>query len=178
MSAQTPSAIDQAMDALQARYFSVYRCKTGREAAQLALSLIPRDHLVSWGGSATIDAIGIKDLLREAGYRLLDRDTAATPQERVQLMRQSLLCDTFLTSANAVSQDGWLVNIDGNGNRVAAMAYGPESVIVVVGSNKLAPTLAQAQDRKTPSGFPSPPPARKPAPAVTVSAGTPSAASF
>lgn len=143
----THAEIAKAMDTLKAHYFEVYCCKTGQEAAKLALSLIPKEHVVSWGGSKTIDDIGLKDLLRQEGYQLIDRDTAESPAQRKHLMRQALLCDTFLTSANAVSADGWLVNIDGNGNRVAAMAYGPESVIVVVGQNKLAPTLADAQAR-------------------------------
>ncbi len=139
--------LSTAVKALKSHFFDVYTCKTGEEAAQLAMRLIPSDHTVSWGGSTTIDTIGLKDRLRQAGYRLIDRDTAKTPQERKELMRQGLLADTFLTSANAISLDGYLVNIDGNGNRVAAMCYGPSNVVVIAGINKLAPDLASAQDR-------------------------------
>jgi L-lactate utilization protein LutB len=78
---------------------------------------------------------------------VIDRDKVASPQERTELMRKALLCDTFLASSNAVSEDGQLVNIDGFGNRVAAMCYGPKQVIVLAGMNKVAKTLVDAQVR-------------------------------
>ena len=75
---------------------------------------------------------------------MIDRDAAGSPEERNDLMRQALTCDTFLMSTNALSMDGQLVNIDGNGNRVAAMIYGPKSVIVIAGMNKTASTVESA----------------------------------
>jgi L-lactate utilization protein LutB len=84
--------------------------------------------------------LGIQERLAGTGYNLLDRDKAATPEERVEIMRRALLCDTFLTGVNAVSEDGQLVNIDGNGNRAAAMIYGPKQVIVAAGMNKVVKT--------------------------------------
>ena len=72
---------------------------------------------------------------------------AATPEEKTELMRQALLCDTYLMSSNAISSDGQLVNIDGNGNRCAALIYGPKQVLVVAGLNKVTGSLEAAMDR-------------------------------
>lgn len=127
----------QMLTALKKRRFDAYFCPTMQEACQQALALIPEKDVVSWGGSASIREIGLLQALRQRQQPVLDRDTASTPEERQQLMRQALLCDTFLMGANAVSQDGQLVNIDANGNRVAALLYGPKQVIVMVGINKI-----------------------------------------
>lgn len=135
------------VEALKKRNFDAYYVSTSQEAAALALSLIPRDHVVSWGGTVTVDQLGIKEKLRQDGYTLIDRDTAKGGDEKVELMRKALTCDTFLMSANAISADGQLVNIDGNGNRVAAMCFGPKSVIVIAGMNKVAKTLEDAWQR-------------------------------
>jgi L-lactate utilization protein LutB len=85
--------------------------------------------------------------IAENGYKVIDRDKAASPEERTSLMRQALLCDTFILGANAISRDGQLVNIDGIGNRVAALAYGPKQVIVLAGMNKVTQTLQDAYTR-------------------------------
>ena len=130
--------------ALKKRFFDAWYFDDPAEAVNHALSLIPKDHTVSWGGSVTVADLGMQEWLAQAGNKLIDRDKAATPEERMTLMRQALLCDTFLTSSNAISEDGQLVNIDGNGNRVAAMIFGPKQVIVVAGINKVAKTLEDA----------------------------------
>ena len=126
-----------------ARGFEAVYCPTKDEALQTALSYIPADHVVSWGGSASIDDIGLRPYVL-AHYAVIDRDRAKTPEERVELMRRALLCDTFLMGTNAAVEDGQLINIDGNGNRVAALSYGPKQVLVIVGMNKVAPTLEDA----------------------------------
>ena len=131
-------------EALKKRHFEAYYCSTPEEAAQLALSLIPVYDTVAWGGSMTIDSLEIQKKLKARGTPLIDRDTAKTPEERVNIMRQALLCDTFLCSSNAITEDGQLVNMDGNGNRVAAMIYGPKSVIVIAGMNKVVKTWQDA----------------------------------
>ena len=115
-----------------ARGFEAVYCPTKDEALQTALSYIPADHVVSWGGSASIDDIGLRPYVL-AHYAVIDRDRAKTPEERVELMRRALLCDTFLMGTNAAVEDGQLINIDGNGNRVAALSYGPKQVLVIVG---------------------------------------------
>lgn len=134
------------VNALKSRHFDAYYCDSKKEALQQALALIPQDALVAWGGSATLEETGILQAVKEK-FNVLDRDAAQTPQERQELMRRALLCDVFLMSANALSEDGQLVNVDGNGNRVAALVYGPKSVIVVAGINKIAKTLQDALSR-------------------------------
>ena len=96
-----------------------------------ALELIPKTDSVSWGGVMTVDELGLKQRLAQEGYTLIDRDTAKDPVEKQALMHQALSCGTFLMSSNAISKDGQLVNIDGMGNRVAAMCYGPRQVVDV-----------------------------------------------
>jgi L-lactate utilization protein LutB len=130
--------------ALKSRFFDAWYFDDPAEAANAAVSLIPKDHVVSWGGSMTVASLGIQERLTQEGYTLLDRDKAPSPEERTEIMRRALLCDTFLTGTNAISEDGQLVNIDGNGNRVAAMIYGPRQVIVIAGMNKVAKTLDDA----------------------------------
>lgn len=132
---------------LEKRYFEAYYVSTAQEAAEKVLELIPKEHTVGWGGTMTIDQLGVKEKLRQAGYTVIDRDTGKTPEEKQELMRACLTADTFLMSSNAVSEDGQLVNIDGNGNRVAALCYGPKSVVMVVGLNKVAPDLESAMAR-------------------------------
>ena len=128
-------------EALNKRYFEAYYCPDRESAAEKVLQLIGAEDTVSWGGTMTVDELGIKDALRARGQKLLDRDTAKSPQEFQQILRGSLTCDTFLMSSNAISADGQLVNIDGTGNRVAALCYGPRQVIVIAGMNKVAGNL-------------------------------------
>jgi len=130
--------------ALKARSFDAYYFDDEAEAVEKLFSLIPKDHIVSWGGSKTLVDLGIQERLVKDGYSVLDRDKASSPEERGEIMRRALTCGTFLSGTNAISEDGQLVNIDGNGNRVAAMIYGPKQVIVVAGMNKVAKTYEDA----------------------------------
>jgi L-lactate utilization protein LutB len=133
--------------ALENRFFEAWYFSEPKEAVEKVFSLIPNTHTVSWGGSLTTTGLNLTALAAEKGYKVIDRDKATTPEERTELMRQALLCDTFLTGTNAITEDGQLVNIDGNGNRVAAMIYGPRQVIVVAGMNKVAQTIIDAANR-------------------------------
>ena len=132
---------------LKKRHFEAFYCDDRTAALEKALELIPDGASVGWGGAMSAEEIGLMEALRERNVQLLDRSKAQTPQERVKLMKQCLTADVFLTGANALSLDGQMVNIDGNGNRVAAIVYGPESVIVVAGMNKVCDTLEQAVQR-------------------------------
>ena len=132
------------MQALKNRFFDAWYFDDPVEALEKIVSLIPKDHVVSWGGSMTLGEIGIKERLAQDGYTVLDRDKAQSPEERAKIMRQALLSDTFLASSNAISEDGQLVNIDGFGNRVAAMICGPHQVIVIAGMNKVVKSLDDA----------------------------------
>jgi len=130
--------------ALQERFFEAWYVPEPQEAVEKVFSLIPKTDTVSWGGSMTTTALNLTTLACEKGYTVIDRDKAANPAERTELMRQSLLCDTYLIGTNALTEDGQLVNVDGMGNRVAAMTFGPKQVIVVVGMNKITKTLEDA----------------------------------
>lgn len=128
------------------RGFEAYYCPTKDEALQKAISLIPENHVVSWGGSVSINDIGLRPYVLEH-RQVIDRDTAKTPEERKELLRKALLCDTFIMGTNAATEDGQLYNIDGTGNRVAALIFGPKQVVVIVGMNKVEPTLEAAITR-------------------------------
>lgn len=128
------------------RGFEAYYCPTKEEALKKAVSLIPESHVVSWGGSVSIDEIGLRPYVLEH-RQVIDRDTAKTPEERQELLRKALLCDTYIMGTNAATEDGQLYNIDGTGNRVAALIFGPKQVIVIVGMNKVEPTLEAAITR-------------------------------
>lgn len=134
-------------EAIRRRRMDAYYCSTAEEAVAKVLELIPVEDSVSWGGTMTVDQLGIKDALRDRNQKLIDRDLAKTPEEREAIMKEALFCGTFLMSANAVSEKGELVNIDGMANRVAALCFGPKSVVVVAGMNKVAPTLEAAVSR-------------------------------
>lgn len=132
---------------LKSRQFEAYYCPDKESALQKALELIPEGASVGWGGCLSAEQIGLVEAVRKGNYAAIDRDAARSPEERRELMRRALLSDVFLTGANAISLDGQMVNIDGNGNRVAAIVYGPESVIVVAGMNKVMDTLDAAVTR-------------------------------
>ena len=130
--------------ALERRQMNGYYAASKEEALHIALSLIPEGCTVGWGGSATTEAIGLNNALRQGNYRAINRDLAKTQNERMDLMRECFTADCFVMSTNAISEDGQLVNIDGIGNRVAALVFGPKKVIVVAGMNKVARTLDDA----------------------------------
>ena len=134
----------QVAEALRRRHFEAHYVSTAQEALDLALTLIPKDRTVSWGGTVTAAQIGLMDRLHQGDYQLIDRDTGKTPAEKQELMRQALTCGTFIMSSNAISADGQLVNLDGNANRVAALCFGPESVLVIAGMNKVMGDLDSA----------------------------------
>lgn len=130
--------------ALKSRNFEAYFAEDSEKAVDIALSLIPKEDSVSWGGSMTIRDMGLTDAIKNSGYEVLDRENAAPGED---IARKALTCGTFLLSANAVTQDGELVNIDGTGNRCAALIFGPKNVIVVVGANKIVKSLPDAYSR-------------------------------
>ena len=135
------------VEALKKRHFDAYYVSTKEEALKKALEIIPENHSIGWGGSLSIDGIGLKEELKKAGHKMIDRDLAKTPEERNQIMLQALGSDTFLMSSNAITEDGQLFNIDGVANRVAALCFGPKSVVIVAGMNKVVPNLDAAYHR-------------------------------
>lgn len=123
---------------LEKRRMEGYYCATAAEAKEKALSLIGAGSSVSFGGSMTLEECGVLDVLRKReDIKLYDRDRAKTPDEVGVIYRQAFSADTFLMSTNAITLDGELINIDGRGNRVAALIFGPAQVIVIAGMNKV-----------------------------------------
>lgn len=129
---------------LRSRHFDAYYCATAEEALAKAMELIPQGASVGWGGAMSAQQIGLIDAVRAGNYHTIDRETCRSPQEREQAMRDCFSADVFLTGANALSLSGEMVNIDGIGNRVGAIIYGPKEVLVIAGMNKVADTLEQA----------------------------------
>ena len=133
---------------LQRRHIEAFYCPTGEEAVRKVSELIADGSSVTWGGSMTVRDLGIPDYLRSRGsLEVLDRDLATTPEEKQDMYLRAFSADVYLTSANAISEDGVIVNIDGNGNRVAAITWGPKKVIFVIGLNKVAQTVEAALSR-------------------------------
>ena len=132
---------------LHSRHFDAYYCETAQQALAKALELIPEGSTVGWGGAMPAEQIGLIDALCAGNYATIDRDKAPTPAEREKAMKQCLMADVFVAGANALSIDGQMVSIDGNGNRVAALVYGPDSVVIVAGMNKVVDSLEDAVRR-------------------------------
>jgi len=139
--------IDTVIKNMAKRGIRGHYCETKDEACEKILSMIQDNSLVSWGGSATINTIGVKEKLAGRDVKTIDPYGTSDPVESIERRRQALLSDYFLMSTNAVTMDGELVNIDGTSNRVAALCFGPKKVIVVVGANKLAVGLDDAMAR-------------------------------
>lgn len=123
-------------------------CKNSKQAVDEILDMIADGALVGLGGSETIIESGLVDALRKKDIRLLDRYKEGVTKDEVDAMRQEgMISDVYITSSNAVTMDGKLVNIDGTGNRVAAMIFGPKKVIHMVGMNKAVRTVEDAISR-------------------------------
>lgn len=133
---------------LQMRQIEGHYCKTAQEAAALASELVASGSTVSFGGSMTLTESGMMAALTaREDITLLDRSTAKSPEEVTEIYHRALSADYYFMSSNAISADGELVNIDGTGNRVAALIYGPQNVIILAGMNKVVPTLQDALSR-------------------------------
>ena len=133
---------------LQRRHMEAFYCPTAAEAVKKVSELITDGSSVTWGGSMTIRDMGIPDALRQRGtLNVLDRDLVETPEEKAEMYLRAFSADVYLSSANAISEDGVIVNIDGNGNRVAAITWGPKQVIFIIGVNKVAQTVEAALAR-------------------------------
>lgn len=122
---------------LEKRNMEGYYFDTAAECTQAILDTIPQGSVISWGGSESVKEAGLMDSIHNGNYKLIDRFAATTPEESRKLYAQAVLADYYLMSSNAITLDGELVNIDGNGNRVACLIQGPSHVILVVGMNKV-----------------------------------------
>lgn len=137
--------IEKTIENLKKNNMDAYFVHNSDQALELVCSLIPQGASVAVGGSETLFETGVIDMLRKGKYRFIDRyvpDLSAEEKRRAFI--DSFSADVYLTSSNAVTMNGELYNVDGNSNRVAAICYGPKSVIMVVGCNKIVPDINSA----------------------------------
>lgn len=140
--------MQELIDALKRRNINGYFVSSRDEALNKAIELIPENSSVGFGGSVTLEQIGILDVLRKRkDIDLLDRTQLKDSKQLYELYTKMFSCDVFLSSSNAITQKGQIVNVDGRGNRVAMITFGPKKVIVVAGKNKITEDLDAALDR-------------------------------
>lgn len=133
---------------LKQRHYEAFFCPTAQEAVEKITGMIPEGSSVTWGGSMTIRDMGLtKALHNKEGLDIWDRDLASSREEAQEIYRRAFYADYYLSSVNAISEDGEIVNIDGNGNRVAALTWGPKHVVYIVGINKICQDLDAAVKR-------------------------------
>lgn len=154
MSTETPRSMyyktlaDTVIKNLEKRQMEGFYFPTVEEAQKKVFSYFTEGCSVSFGGSMTLDETGMLTALRhDPNIRLIDRAAAKSPEETKKLYHEALNADFYLMSTNAITASGELVNIDGTGNRVAALIYGPETVIILAGMNKVAANVEEALSR-------------------------------
>ena len=135
-------------ESLEANNMNAYAVETKDDALNLLKSLLKEESSIAVGGSVTLDQLDVITFLRNGNYNFIDRYEKDITREEVEnRFRLGLLADYFIMSSNAVTKDGCLYNVDGNGNRVAALCYGPKNVIVIAGKNKIVKDINEAQLR-------------------------------
>lgn len=132
---------------LTKRGFKPFYFENRNEAIDLILSLIPQNASVGSGGSMTIKELGVLNMLHERGNKVYTHSFSTSEEEREKIYQLAGAADWYLSSTNALSEDGDFVNIDGTANRIAALAFGVKNIIYVLGANKIASDLTSAIDR-------------------------------
>lgn len=137
-----------ALTALKANGFKVIYADNSKEALDKVMSLIPKEAKVGIGGSVTVRDIGLVEAIKKQNNPIfMDWGKPLELKEKLKVRKEALTSDVYLTSSNAITLQGQLVSVDGTGNRVSAMIFGPKKVIVVAGANKLVGTLDEALAR-------------------------------
>lgn len=140
-------ACDGIIANLKKRNMEGYFYEDSASCVRAILDMIPEGSIISWGGSASVLESGMMDALKSGNYDLIDRSLAKTPQEQREIYGRAVMSDYYFMSTNAITYEGELVNIDGNGNRVACLIHGPRHVIIIAGMNKVAATQEGAFER-------------------------------
>lgn len=135
---------EKVIKGLESRNMSGYYAADKEEALKIALSLIPEGSSIGMGGAMSVHEIGLSEALKNGNYNFIDRDAI---EDKRAAMLQTYDADVFLSGVNALSDDGVLINIDGNANRVSAIAQGPKKVVFIVGMNKVCPDVDSAMKR-------------------------------
>ena len=140
--------IEKTRRALERNNMQTFLAETKEDVLPIVASLLKEGETVAVGGSVTLSECGVMELVRNGSYRFLDRyDPSLDDAGRKEIFRASFTADTYLCSSNAITEHGELYNVDGNSNRVAAILYGPDSVIIVAGYNKIVADLNEAAKR-------------------------------
>jgi len=133
---------------LEKRNFNGYYCETAEAAVEKAMAMLEDGASAAWGGSETLKQTGLIERLKQAdNLQVIDRDAAQTPEEKRQIYFKCSAADYYFMSSNAITQDGELVNVDGMGNRVACLIYGPANIIILAGMNKIVPDVRSGIER-------------------------------
>ncbi len=136
---------------LEKRNMEGYYFEDSKSCVEAILNMIPKGSVVAWGGSQTLSESGLMDALKESektsNLTLIDRTQAKTPEENREIFAKTVMADYFFMSTNAITNDGILINIDGNANRVACLAHGPSHVMLLVGRNKFTATVESGVER-------------------------------
>ncbi len=148
MTAELKTKIGKTINNLKRNNMDSYYCDTKEDACKLVKTLINKGDVISSGGSVTLKQTGIYDIITSSEYNYLDRSAPGITHEEVEeVYRKTFCADAFFTSTNAITENGELYNVDGNSNRVAAILYGPKSVVVVCGINKVVKNIDEAVKR-------------------------------
>ncbi len=136
--------LERVKEKLEKNNMTAYIAQTKEDAVKIAESILKEGAVVASGGSVTLAECKMTDVLKSGKYNYLDRDTAS---DLKAFFRQSFCADFYLSSANAITEDGVIYNVDGNSNRVACICHGPDKVILIVGRNKIVRNLEAAEKR-------------------------------
>lgn len=148
LSNETKLKIEKTIKNLKANKMDAYYCDNKEDACDLVKTLIKKGDVISSGGSVTLKETGVYDIITSSDYKYLDRAAEGiTPEEVEEVYRKTFSSDVYFASSNAITENGELYNVDGNSNRVAAILYGPKSVILVCGYNKIVKNIDEAIDR-------------------------------
>lgn len=132
---------------LERRRMEGFYCATKEDAVSKIMEIMDKGKSVAWGGSMSLNECGIMSAIQNGDYEIINREEAKTKEEQKEVYGKICGCDYFLMSTNAITLDGKLVNVDGRGNRVSFLCFGPENVIIVAGMNKLVKDEKAAIDR-------------------------------
>ena len=144
--------LENVKDSLESNNFEVFIADNSKEASKIVLeNIMPAIDIksISWGGSMTFVGSGLYDNLKaQKNFRVLDIfDKSLSNDEKTEMRRAALLTDLFITGTNALTEEGYLVNLDMVGNRVGALTFGPKNVVLLIGRNKIVPDIESAMDR-------------------------------
>lgn len=145
MNEKIDERIIRTIKALEANNMLACYCETSDEAREKIKEFISSGDVISSGGSVTLKETGIIDIIKSPDYKYIDRsEVGITTKEAERRVREAFFADVYFASANAVTENGEVYNVDGNCNRVAAILFGPKSVVLVVGKNKIVANLDEA----------------------------------